>query len=138
MSSFNKVIMLGNLTRDPELTYLPNQTAICAFGLATNRKWKGQDGTQKEDVCFVDCKLFGKGGETFQQYVKKGNSVLIEGRLAYSTWEDRNGGGKRSKHEIVVDNFQFMPNGQSAADPQPAKPQQQFSPPSANDSDIPF
>ncbi len=108
MAAFNKIILVGNLTRDPELKYLPNQTAVVTFGLAVNHKYKTRDGEAREDVCFVDCTIFGKGGEIIQQYCQKGKPLLVEGRLKYETWEDKQGGGKRSKHIVMVDNFQLM------------------------------
>jgi len=106
MPSFNKVIMMGNLTRDPAMKHLPNNTPVTEFGLAINHKWKSKDGDAKEDVCFVDCSAFGKSAETLNQYLSKGKPILIEGRLKYDTWEKD--GAKRSKHTVVVDNFQFV------------------------------
>jgi single-strand DNA-binding protein len=106
MSSFNKIILLGNLTRDPVLSYLPSQTAVINFGLATNRKWTGQDGQKKEEVCFVDCKAFGKLAENINKYCKKGNPLLIEGRLNFNQWEKE--GVKHSKHDVVVESMQLM------------------------------
>lgn len=107
MSSFNKVILMGNLTRDPELKYLPNNTAVCELGLATNHRWRDKDGNQREDVCFVDVAVFGRGGEVVHQYMTKGRSILIEGRLKYDTWTSQDG-TKRSKHSVVADNFTFV------------------------------
>jgi single-strand DNA-binding protein len=108
MASVNRVILIGNLTRDPQLNYLPNNTAVCEFGIATNKKFKGRDGTVKEDVCFVDCTCFGKSGEAINQYMQKGGSIYIEGRLKLDQWEDKNSGGKRSKLKVVVEEFQFI------------------------------
>src|SRR5207244_12643299 len=96
MANFNKVILAGNLTRDPQLTYLPNNTPVAEFGLAINRKWKAPDGQMKEDVCFVDCRAFGRQAETLNQYMKKGRPLLVEGRLRYEQWEGKDG-QKRSK-----------------------------------------
>lgn len=107
MASFNRVIMMGNLTRDPQLSYLPNQTPVVEFGLASNRKWKGSDGQQKEDTCFVDCRAFGRMAETISKYCQKGRPLLIEGRLTYDQWESQDG-QKRSKHRITVENFTFV------------------------------
>jgi single-strand DNA-binding protein len=107
MASYNKVIMLGNLTRDPELQFTPNQTAICNFGIATNRKWKTQDGTEREEVCFIECTMFGKRGEVIREYFSKGNPILIEGRLTFETWQSEDG-NKHSKHKINVANFEFV------------------------------
>jgi single-strand DNA-binding protein len=104
----NKVILIGNLTRDPQLKYLPSQTAVAEFGLAINRKYKSASGEAKEDVCFVDCTAFGRTGEVINQYCQKGKQIYVEGRLKYDTWEDKQGGGKRSKLGVVVENFQFL------------------------------
>jgi single-strand DNA-binding protein len=108
MASFNQVILLGNLTRDPQLKYLPNQTPVAEFGLACNRKFKGANGEEREDVLFVDCAAFGKTGEVIHQYFTKGKPIFVQGRLKYDSWEDKNGGGKRSKLSVVIDNFQFI------------------------------
>jgi len=110
MANFNKVILMGNLTRDPQLSYLPNQTPVCEIGLAVNRKWKGQDGQQKEETCFVDCQSFGRQAEVLNQYMSKGRPLLIDGRLRYSQWEDKDG-NKRSKLRVVIENFQFLGQG---------------------------
>ena len=129
MANFNKVILAGNLTRDPELTYTASNMAICKLGLAVNRKWRDRNsGENREEACFVDCTAFGKTGETINQYMGKGRSILIEGHLRYSQWESQDG-GKRSKLEVIVDNFQFLGTGQGgpggarssgARQPQPA------------------
>ena len=104
---YNKIILIGNLTRDPQLSYTPNQTSVVDFGLAANRKWKGQDGSQKEDVCFVDCRMFGKRAKVVNKYCKKGSHLLVEGRLFFDQWEAQDG-TKRSKHRVTVENFQFI------------------------------
>src|SRR5664279_2543331 len=96
MANFNKVMLLGNLTRDPELRYLPSQTAVVEFGLAINRKYKGQDGSMKEETCFVDCQVFGKQAETLNKYCKKGNPLFVEGRLKFDSWTKQDG-SKASK-----------------------------------------
>jgi single-strand DNA-binding protein len=108
MRGFNKVILMGNLTRDPQLKYLPSQTAVVEFGLAMNRKWKTPQGEDRDEVCFVDCSAFGKQAEVINQYCTKGKPLFIEGRLKYDQWEDKQGGGKRSKMTVVVENFQFL------------------------------
>jgi single-strand DNA-binding protein len=107
VASFNRVILAGNLTRDPQLKYLPNNTPVCEFGLATNRKWKDRDGTMKEDVCFVDITAFGKPAEIINQYMTKGRGILIEGRLKFRQWTDKEG-KNRSKLDVVAENFQFL------------------------------
>jgi len=114
MAGFNKVLLMGNMTRDPQLSYTPSQTAVVDFGLAVNRRWTGQDGTQKEDVCFVDCRAFGKQAETINKFLTKGRAVFIEGRLTYDTWTAQDG-AKRSKHRVTVEGFQFLP-GQGGPD----------------------
>ena len=105
--NYNKIILMGNLTRDPQLTYLPSKTAVVEFGLAINRKWKSKDDEDKSETCFVDCKAFGKQAETLNQYLKKGQPLMIEGRLQLSTWEDQSG-NKRSKLRVIVETFQFL------------------------------
>jgi len=107
VASFNRIILAGNLTRDPQLSYTAQNTAVCKFGLATNRKWKDREGQEREEVCFVDCTLFGRGGEVFNQYMSKGRPALIEGRLSLNQWTTPEG-EKRSKHEVIVENFQFL------------------------------
>ncbi|HWB54051.1 MAG TPA: single-stranded DNA-binding protein [Tepidisphaeraceae bacterium] len=108
MASFNKVILMGNLTRDPQLRYLPSQTAVVDFGLACNRKWKGQNGEDREEVLFVDCSAFGRPAEVINEYCRKGRPLFVEGRLKLDQWEDKQGGGKRSKLTVVVENFQLL------------------------------
>ena len=108
MANFNKILLMGNLTRDPQLSYTPNQTAVVDFGIATNRKWTGQDGSQREETCFVDCRAFGKQAETINKYLAKGRLVFIEGRLSFDTWTSQDG-TKRSRHRVTVENFQFLP-----------------------------
>ena len=107
MANYNRVILAGNLTRDPQLTVLPNNTPVCEFGLAINRRWRGQDGQNRDETCFVDCRLYGPQAETFNQYMSKGQPVLIEGRLQFQQWTTQEG-DKRSKHAVVVDNFTFL------------------------------
>ena len=104
---FNKVILVGNLTRDIELRYTPSGTAVGNTGIATSRKFKGGDGQQKEEVCFVDLTFFGRTAEIANQYLRKGSKVLVEGRLKFDSWEDQNG-GKRSKHSITVENMTML------------------------------
>ena len=111
MANFNKVILAGNLTRDPELRYTPKGTAIARIGLAINRTWRTETGEQKEEVTFVDVDAFGKQAETIGQYFKKGRPILMEGRLRYETWDDKQSGQKRSKLGVVLESFQFMDSG---------------------------
>jgi single-strand DNA-binding protein len=107
MANYNKVLLMGNLTRDPQLSYTPNQTAVVDFGLAVNRKWTGQDGAAREETCFVDCRAFGKQAETINKFLTKGRGVFVEGRLTYDTWTAQDG-AKRSKHRVTVEGFQFL------------------------------
>jgi single-strand DNA-binding protein len=107
MANLNKVMLMGNITRDPELKYMPSQTAVCDFGLAINRTWTGQDGVKKEEVTFVDCTCFGKTAEILAKYKKKGDPLFVDGRLKLDQWEAQDG-SKRSKMRVVVENFQFL------------------------------
>lgn len=104
---FNKVILVGNLTRDPELRYLPSGSAVCNTAIATNRRYKTQSGEQKEEVCFIDITLFGRTAEIANQYLSRGKKVLIEGRLKLEQWTDQSG-AKRSKHTVTVDTMQML------------------------------
>lgn len=104
---FNRVILVGNLTRDPELRYLPSGQAVCSSGIATNRRFKKQDGSQGEEVCFIDISLFGRTAEIANQYLKKGSKILIEGRLKFDSWTDQSG-QKRSKHSVQVESLQML------------------------------
>jgi len=107
MANFNKVILMGNLTRDVEMRATQGGTAIGKFGMAVNRKFKQQSGEMKEETCFVDLTAWGRQAEIISEYVKKGSPLFVEGRLEYSTWESQDG-GKRSKLAVVVENFQLM------------------------------
>jgi single-strand DNA-binding protein len=106
VANFNKVILLGNLTRDVELRTTQGGTALAKFGMAINRKWSTPNGEQKEEVCFVDLTAWGRQAEVLSQYVKKGSQLFVEGRLQYSTWEKD--GVKKNKLDVVVENFQFV------------------------------
>ena len=136
MASYNRVILMGNLTRDPQLRYLPSNTAVCEFGLATNRRWRDKDGNQKEDVCFVDVSAFGRQAETINQYMTKGKPILIEGRLRFDSWTGQDG-QKRSKLSVVAETFQFVgargdqPAGAGAPQDRSAPPAETHGPGSA-------
>jgi len=104
---FNKIILVGNLTRDVELKYTPSGTAIANFGIATNRTYKDVSGQQEQEVMFIDVKVFGRSAEIANQYLRKGSKALIEGRLVFEQWVDRNG-QKRSKHVVIAEKVQFM------------------------------
>jgi len=126
MASFNRVILLGNLTRDPELRYTPKGTAVARLGVAVNRQWKTDTGEQKEEVTFVDVDAFGRHAEVIGQYFKKGRPILIEGRLKYESWDDKQTSQKRSKLMVVLESFQFVdsarPEGGPAAAPATKRP----------------
>ncbi|MHC4656232.1 MAG: single-stranded DNA-binding protein [Planctomycetota bacterium] len=107
MSNFNKVLLMGNLTRDPQLSYTPNQTAVVEFGLAVNRRWKSREGEAREETCFVDCQAFGRMAENLNKYMSKGRPLFVEGRLTFNSWTAQDG-TKRSKHRVTVENFQFL------------------------------
>lgn len=126
MASFNKVILMGNLTAEPELRYIQgSNTAICEFSLAINHKYRTSDGNAKEDVCFVEIVVWGKQAEGCQRYLQKGSSVLIEGRLVYEQWTERDTQKKRSRLRVNADKVQYMTNTrQVASDQQQGNPQQ--------------
>jgi len=139
MSSYNKVILLGNMTRDPQLSYLPSNTAVVEFGMAMNRTFRKQDGSQGEEVCFVDCQMFGKRAEVINKYFSKGSPIFVEGRLKFDSWQAQDG-SKRNKLRIFVENFEFVGGGQQQSQQQQqsgANPayEEGFVPP---DDDIPF
>ena len=140
MASFNKVILLGNLTRDPEMRYTPSGSPVASFGLAVNRRYR-QGEEQKEEVCFVDVSTFGRQAELAGEYLSKGRMVLIEGRLQYRTWEDQNG-QRRNKLDVVAERVNFMPRasqdgGGSRPGSAPA-PYRDHDIPAPQDDDIPF
>jgi len=152
MASFNKVILMGNLTRDPELRYTPKGTAIAKMGLAVNRVWTSETGEKKEEVTFVDVDVFGRTAENVGQYMRKGSPILIEGRLRLDQWDDKQTGQKRSKLGVVAETVQFLgssrgssesssgaeaPRSRAAAAPGPtAEPVQGDAPPESDD--VPF
>ena len=150
MASFNKVILAGNLTRDPELRYTPKGTAVTEIGLAVNRTWKDESGAAKEEVTFVDVAAYGRQAEVIAQYLKKGRPLLVEGRLKLDTWDDKQSGQKRSKLRVVLEGFQFLDSGnrgeggeapvsrpRPAASTPSAAPSDATSPEGADD-DVPF
>jgi single-strand DNA-binding protein len=108
MASFNKVILMGNLTRDPELRYTPKGTAVAKIGLAVNRTWATESGEKKEEVSFIDVEAWGRQGEVIAQFMKKGRPILIEGRLKLDSWEDKNTKQKVSKLKVVLESFSFV------------------------------
>src|SRR5437588_5906440 len=121
MASFNKVILLGNVTRDPEIRYTPKGTAVTELGMAVNRVYSTDSGEKREEVLFVDVTLWGRTAEIAGEYLKKGRPVLIEGRLQLDTWDDKQSGQKRSKLKVVGETMQLLgggrPGGATAAVP---------------------
>ena len=136
----NTVILLGNITRDPELRNTPKGTPICQFGIAVNEAWKDSDGSKRESVMFVDCQAWGKAGENIAKFFTKGRKILITGKLVLNQWDDKTTGAKRSKHEVNVQAFHFAdskgersndaPASGGKSEPRPAAPE--------NDEDVPF
>src|SRR6187549_1244327 len=117
MASFNKVILMGNVTRDPELRYTPKGTAMAKIGLAVNRTWKSETGETKEEVTFVEIDAFGRSAEVLGQYIRKGSPLFVEGRIRMHQWDDKQTGQKRSRLGIDLENFQFIgaPRGEGGA-----------------------
>jgi single-strand DNA-binding protein len=154
MANLNKVMLIGNLTRDPELRHTPKGTAVAELGLAINRVWRDEQNQKQEETTFVDVTLWGRQAELAQQYLTKGNPVYIEGRLNLDTWDDKATGQKRSKLKVIGENLQFLPKGAPGGTtdrPQQAAsrpPQQRSGPPQGasaapaddfqEDDDIPF
>ena len=110
MANLNKVFLIGNLTRDPELRYTPGGTAVAEFGLAVNRQYRDQSGQNQEETTFLDITVWGRQGETCNQYLNKGRSVFVEGRLQYDSWETQDG-QRRSKIRVVAERVQFLGGG---------------------------
>lgn len=114
--NFNKVLLAGRLTRDPELRYTSGGTAVCEFGIAVNRTWFDKStGTRKEETLFADCTAWLKTAETIAKHLRKGREIFVEGRLKLDQWEDRTTGAKRSKHTVTVETFQFVGGPADAA-----------------------
>lgn len=156
MANFNKVILAGNLTRDPELRYTPKGTAVAKLGLAVNRSWTTETGEKREEATFVDVDAFGKQAEVISQYLRKGRSLLVEGRLRLETWDDKQTGAKRSKLGVVLESFSFLDSGNregggggapqagAAPAPRPQRPAPSAPAPASqdgpppDDDDVPF
>jgi len=113
MANLNKVMLIGNLTRDPELRVTPKGTAICQFSLAVNRKFRDESGADREEVTYVDIEAWGKSGENIAKYCTKGRPLFVEGRLRLDQWEDKTTKEKRSRMKVVCDNFQFLGSGRA-------------------------
>ena len=128
MAYLNKVFLIGNLTRDPELRVTPKGTAICSFGLAVNRQYRDESGTARDETTFVDIEAWGKQGELVSKYLTKGSPCMIEGRLRLDSWEDKTSGQKRHRLKVVLDNVQFLNrapgNGEAATPRSPGQPSQ--------------
>ena len=152
MASFNKVILMGNLTRDPELRYTPKGTAIAKVGLAVNRVWTNEAGEKKEEVTFVDVDIFGRTAENVGQYMRKGRPMLVEGRLKLDQWDDKQTGQKKSKLGVVAETVQFLGSapggGEGGAPAAPRAPRPAAAAPASapesgdaeppHDDDVPF
>jgi single-strand DNA-binding protein len=148
MANLNKVLLMGNLTRDPELRYTPKGTAVAEIGLAINRVWNNEQNQRQEETTFVDVTLWGRQAELAQQYLAKGRGVLVEGRLQLESWDDKATGQKRSKLKVVAENLQFLP-GKGGQEGGSNPPQRQSAPQRAShpvggyvedtgDDEIPF
>ena len=152
MANFNRVILAGNLTRDPELRYTPKGTAIARIGMAINRTWKNEAGESQTEVTFVDVDAFGRQAEVIAQYMKKGRPFLVEGRLKLDQWEDKYTKAKQSKLKVVLESFSFIdskggeggmgggpaPSRPAAAAPASSASSSEPEPPGAEDDDVPF
>jgi len=155
MPSLNKVMLMGNLTRDPELRVTPKGTPICQFSLAINRQFKMESGESREEVIYVDIEAWGKQGETIAKYLTKGRPVYVEGRLRLDQWEDKNTKEKRSRMKVVLENFQFLGDsragggGSPSGDSEPSASPERHAPPTRSgnskppatenlDEDVPF
>ena len=117
MANLNKVMLIGNLTRDPELRVTPKGTAICTFSIAVNRKFKDDSGGEREEVTYVDIEAWGKSGENISRYCTKGRPLFVEGRLRLDQWEDKTTKEKRSRMKVVLENFQFLGSGRADGAP---------------------
>lgn len=131
--SINVCMLVGNLTRDAELRTTAGGTAVASFGLAVNDRRRNQNGEWEDVAQFVDCQMFGRRAEALAQYLAKGTKVAIQGKLHYSSWEDKNGGGRRSKLEVYVDEIEFLSSRQGGGESR-----QQLAPQAYDDQDIPF
>ncbi len=150
MANFNKVYLIGNLTRDPELRVTPKGTAICQFGLAVNRQFKDESGSVRDETTFVDIEAWGRQGETISKYCTKGRPLFVEGRLKFDQWEDKTSGQKRSKLKVVLEGFQFLGGRGEGGEAGAAHSPERNAPPARNtgrsdapetdgvDEDVPF
>lgn len=153
MASFNRVILVGNLTRDPQLSYTPSNVPVCEFGVALNRRFKDREGNQRDEVCYVEVVAYGRQAEVVNQYFQKGKAILVEGRLRYREWTNKEG-QKRNKLDVALESFSFIDGGGSggggyrsqqaapaqgrASNEPESPPPTDDGPPPASDADIPF
>lgn len=150
MASYNKVLLIGNLTRDPELKYTSKGTPVARLGLAVNRRWRTETGEEKDEVTFVDIDAFGRQAEVLAQYLKKGRPLFVEGRLKLDQWEDKNTHQKRTQLRVVLEGFSFLDSGARADAPANGSPSRPAPAPAAappppaedapplDDGDVPF
>lgn len=136
MASFNKVILMGNLTRDPDLRYTPGGSPVCSFGLAMNRRYRQND-ELKDEVCFVDITVWGRQAENCNEYLSKGRQVILEGRLQQHSWETEDG-QKRNKLDVVANSVQFLPQSGERSQGTGQQPGPEDAAGSGEDGEIPF
>jgi single-strand DNA-binding protein len=137
MASFNKAILVGNLTRDPELRHIPSGAPVCTFDLAMNRSYTTQGGEKRDEVCYMTVVVWGKQGENCAQYLKKGRAALVEGHLRQRAWETPEG-QKRSKLEVVAERVQFLGSGTGAKAGAPAEAEPELGEPTPEQDDVPL
>lgn len=140
MRGFSKAIVAGNVTRDPEMRATPSGAQACNFTIAVNRVFRGSDGNQQEQTSFIDCVAWGKSGETIAQYVRKGSALIVSGRIEQRSWEDKTSGQRRSRVEIIVDDFSFVGGGDGAgrsAGGAASRPAAKAAAPAVNDEVVP-
>lgn len=142
MSSYNKVTLMGRLTRDPEIRFTAKGAAIASLSLAVNRQWTDANGEKKEEVSFIDCTAFGKQAKVIAQYRKKGEELMLDGRLKLDTWEDKQTNQKRSKLGVIIESFQLIGRQDTTAKPaateQPAAPGSEPAPNAEERDSVPF
>jgi single-strand DNA-binding protein len=145
MANLNKVLLLGNVTRDPEVRYTPKGSAVCDLGIAVNRAYTTDSGEKREEVTFVDVTLWGRTAEVASEYLKKGRPVFIEGRLQMDSWDDKQTGQKRTRLRVVAENMQLLggrPQGGTADAPgetrQSSAPPKASAAPTPDEDEIPF
>jgi len=139
--SFCTVIMMGNLTADPELRYTPKGTGVCQFNVAINRKWKSEAGEMKEEVSFIGVTAFGKTADTVAKFFSKGDAIIVHGRLKQETWDDKTSGAKRSKTLVVLESFNFAGGKRKESNREPKPDPGAFVPPPPKSDevyDVPF